>query len=198
MVLEDRGDLAGAAAYYAERLTLWTDDPHRAGVADALAGAGRLAAAAGKLEPAGRLLGAATSLAEALGDVSSSRERARRERAIALVRTALGPAGFAATWGSGRSLTLEQAIVEARAVLAEVVGSVAESQRSTAAMDRALTLRELEVLRLINEGLSNRKIGETLFMSERTVANHNTSIFAKLEVDCRTAAIARARQLGIL
>jgi non-specific serine/threonine protein kinase len=195
MVLEDRGDLAGAAAYYAERLDLWDDYGHLEGFADALVGAGKLAVASGWLEPAGRLLGAATALADALGDIPSARERARRERAIAAVRAALGDAAFEAAWRAGRALTPMQASLEARAVLAE---SAAESQQRTAATDHALTPRELEILRLIEAGLSNRQIGETLFTSERTVANHNSSIFAKLSVDSRTAAVARARQLGIL
>lgn len=198
IVLEDRGDLASAATYYAERLDLGDDYGYPENVVDALAGAGKLAAAGGRQESAGRLLGAATALSKALWDVTPPRERARRERAIAVARAALGAAGFAAAWDAGRSLTPEQASVEARAVLAELARPVATSPRSTAATDRALTPRELEVLRLIEAGLSNRKIGETLFTSERTVANHNTNIFAKLEVDSRTAAVARARQLGIL
>jgi LuxR family maltose regulon positive regulatory protein len=62
----------------------------------------------------------------------------------------------------------------------------------------ALTERELEVLRLIAEGLSNREVAEQLFLSLSTVKVHTHNIYGKLDVNSRTQAIARARALGIL
>jgi LuxR family maltose regulon positive regulatory protein len=61
-----------------------------------------------------------------------------------------------------------------------------------------LSQRELEVLRLIAQGLSNREIGERLFLALDTVKGHNRKIFGKLEVQRRTEAVARARELGLL
>jgi LuxR family maltose regulon positive regulatory protein len=61
-----------------------------------------------------------------------------------------------------------------------------------------LTDRELEVLRLIAQGLSNREIGERLFLALSTVKGYNRIIFDKLQVQRRTEAIARARELGLL
>ena len=61
-----------------------------------------------------------------------------------------------------------------------------------------LSQRELEVLRLIARGLSNQEIGERLFLALDTVKGHNRRIFEKLQVQRRTEAIARARQLGLL
>jgi LuxR family maltose regulon positive regulatory protein len=61
-----------------------------------------------------------------------------------------------------------------------------------------LSQRELEVLRLIAEGLSNQEIGERLFLALDTVKGHNRRIFDKLEVKRRTEAIARGRELGLL
>jgi LuxR family transcriptional regulator, maltose regulon positive regulatory protein len=61
-----------------------------------------------------------------------------------------------------------------------------------------LSQRELEILRLITQGLSNRQIGERLFLALDTVKGHNRRIFDKLQVQRRTEAIARARELGIL
>jgi len=61
-----------------------------------------------------------------------------------------------------------------------------------------LSQRELEILKLITEGLSNREIGERLFLALDTVKGHNRRIFDKLEVQSRTEAIARARELGLL
>ena len=61
-----------------------------------------------------------------------------------------------------------------------------------------LSPRELEVLRLIAQGLSNREIGERLFLALSTVKGHNRIIFDKLQVRSRTEALARARDLGLL
>ena len=61
-----------------------------------------------------------------------------------------------------------------------------------------LSDRELEVLRLIAQGLSNREISERLFLAVITVKGHNRNIFRKLQVRRRTEAIARARELGLL
>jgi LuxR family maltose regulon positive regulatory protein len=61
-----------------------------------------------------------------------------------------------------------------------------------------LSQRELEVLRLIAQGLSNREIGERLFLALDTVKGHNRIIFDKLQVQRRTEAVARAHELGLL
>ena len=61
-----------------------------------------------------------------------------------------------------------------------------------------LSQRELEVLQLIAQGLSNREISERLFLALDTVKGHNRKIFAKLHVQRRTEAVARARELGLL
>lgn len=61
-----------------------------------------------------------------------------------------------------------------------------------------LSRRELEVVRLIAQGLSNYEISERLFLALSTVKGHNLKIFEKLQVKRRTEAIARARELGLL
>ena len=61
-----------------------------------------------------------------------------------------------------------------------------------------LSQRELEVLQLIAQGLSNREIGERLFLALDTVKGHNRRIYDKLQIHSRTEAIARARDLGLL
>ncbi len=61
-----------------------------------------------------------------------------------------------------------------------------------------LSQRELEVLRLIGEGLSNQEICERLFLALDTIKGHNRRIFDKLQVQRRTEAIARARELGLI
>jgi LuxR family maltose regulon positive regulatory protein len=61
-----------------------------------------------------------------------------------------------------------------------------------------LSQRELDVLRLIAQGLSNQAIGERLFLALSTVKGHNRVIFDKLQAQSRTEAVARARELGLL
>jgi LuxR family maltose regulon positive regulatory protein len=61
-----------------------------------------------------------------------------------------------------------------------------------------LSQRELDVLRLIGQGLSNQEICERLFLALDTVKGHNRRIFDKLQVQRRTEAIVRARELGLI
>jgi LuxR family maltose regulon positive regulatory protein len=61
-----------------------------------------------------------------------------------------------------------------------------------------LSQRELQVLRLIAQGLSNHEIGDRLFLALDTVKGHNRRIYDKLQVQRRTEAVARARELGLL
>lgn len=61
-----------------------------------------------------------------------------------------------------------------------------------------ISKRELEVLELIAQGLSNREIAEKLFLSPHTVKSHSSSLFVKLGARRRTEAIKRAKELGVL
>jgi LuxR family transcriptional regulator, maltose regulon positive regulatory protein len=61
-----------------------------------------------------------------------------------------------------------------------------------------LSQRELEVLQLVAQGLSNDEIGKRLFLALDTVKGHNRRIYDKLQVQRRTEAVARARELGLL
>jgi LuxR family maltose regulon positive regulatory protein len=61
----------------------------------------------------------------------------------------------------------------------------------------ALSQREVEILKLIAQGLSNQEIAERLFLALSTVKGHNQSIFGKLQVQRRAEATARARELGL-
>lgn len=61
-----------------------------------------------------------------------------------------------------------------------------------------LTPREIEILRLLSSGFSNREIAESLFLAEGTVKNHISTLLGKLGVKDRTRAVLRALHLGIL
>lgn len=64
--------------------------------------------------------------------------------------------------------------------------------------DTALTRREIEVLVLVADGLSNRAIGERLHLTEGTVKSHLARCYTKLGVDSRTAAVATATDIGLI
>ena len=66
------------------------------------------------------------------------------------------------------------------------------------AVDRSLTARETEVLRLVARGLSNREIARTLFIAETTAKFHVTNVLRKLEVSRRSEAVYVASEMGVL
>jgi NarL family two-component system response regulator LiaR len=69
---------------------------------------------------------------------------------------------------------------------------------NTARERLGITRRELEILELVARGLSNREIGETLFVSENTVKTHCSRAFDKLGARRRTEAVQRSKELGLL
>ncbi|MFE3325743.1 response regulator [Streptomyces sp. NPDC059176] len=66
------------------------------------------------------------------------------------------------------------------------------------APEQALTKRELEVLHLVSEGLSNQQISKRLFLSQATVKSHLVHVYAKLGVESRTAAVAAATERRLI
>jgi DNA-binding CsgD family transcriptional regulator/tetratricopeptide (TPR) repeat protein len=73
----------------------------------------------------------------------------------------------------------------------------ARPRRSTQGAPAQLTRRQLEILELLERGLSNREIARRLFITEKTAGNHVSAILAKLEARSRTEAASMARRLGI-
>jgi LuxR family maltose regulon positive regulatory protein len=65
------------------------------------------------------------------------------------------------------------------------------------ALAEALTWREVEVLKLLGERLSNKEIAERLVISPLTVKRHTIELYRKLEVTGRRGAVARAAELGL-
>jgi len=76
--------------------------------------------------------------------------------------------------------------------------SIDSSQTAGDTLSELLTDRELEVLQLISQGLSNDEISKRLYLALDTVKGHNRKIFTKLDVHKRTEAVARARELGLV
>ena len=69
---------------------------------------------------------------------------------------------------------------------------------SVSGMNPALSQREMEVLQLIANGMTNQEIADALFLSLNTVKTHTANLFSKLDVQRRTQAIQKAKMLGII
>ncbi len=146
-----------------------------------------IAAMTGDGELAARLLGAVDSIA---GEIGARRlpHQALRKRAIALTQAMLDESVLLSAWNAGRGSSLAEAIVEAETVQAI----------PSAGMRDKFTPRELDVLSLLVTGETDRTIGNSLFISTRTVESHVANIFAKLGVHSRAAATATAVAAGIV
>lgn len=88
-----------------------------------------------------------------------------------------------------------EVIIEREVVVAPPASFIRDDARIG---ELGITPRELEILGLIAEGLSNREIGERLFVTEHTVKSHSSRLFQKLEVSRRTQAVQRAKDLRLI
>jgi DNA-binding NarL/FixJ family response regulator len=98
---------------------------------------------------------------------------------------------------AARGETFLQPSVAAK-VVAEFARLTRKPVRTANSVIEQLSERELEILRLITEGASNREIARTLFLAEGTVKNHVTNILGKLEVRDRTQAALKAKENGLI
>ncbi|GAA4057844.1 MULTISPECIES: response regulator transcription factor [Agromyces] len=96
----------------------------------------------------------------------------------------------------GELVAAIRAAAAGESALAPAVASRLDASQRSA--DQRLTVREAEVLALVAAGSTNREIGQALFLSEATVKSHLVHIFTKLGVGSRTAAVAKARELGAI
>lgn len=96
----------------------------------------------------------------------------------------------------GELVAAIRAAAAGESALAPAVASRLDASQRSA--DQRLTVREAEVLQLVAAGSTNREIGQALFLSEATVKSHLVHIFTKLGVGSRTAAVAKARELGAI
>jgi DNA-binding NarL/FixJ family response regulator len=114
----------------------------------------------------------------------------------ALVRAIRAVAGGEALLGASVARRVMEQFTSS-SVEASALSGVSGSRSDDIMMD-SLTAREVEILRLIAQGLRNRQIAEQLVISEKTVGNHISNIFAKLQVVDRSQAILRALRAGLV
>src|SRR5439155_21807336 len=182
-----RQDHAAARTLYEESLNLSIELGDRWVSTISIEGLARVAAATTQPDAGARLLGAADALRDATGATRSAYWRALYERVLAETRKRLGAEAFESARQAGRGLSLEQA-----------PGVLAAATTAPAA-DRAdgLTAREIEVLGLVAEGLTDAEVAQRLVVSLRTVHAHLRAIYRKLDVRSRSAATRYALEHGL-
>jgi predicted ATPase/DNA-binding NarL/FixJ family response regulator/DNA-binding XRE family transcriptional regulator len=198
-----QGGHPAARSSFEESLALFGELGDRFFVAWSLEGLAAVAGAEGRSRTAAQLFGAAAALRDALGAAQAPALRANVEPSLIAIRAQLGEGAFARAWAEGRTMTPEHAAVAAGQMsLPEQIDvapppapSVEPSPQAPPSSTSAfgeypteLTAREIEVLRLVAEGLTDAQVAGKLVVSPRTVNAHLSSIYSKLGVTSRTAA----------
>jgi len=158
-----------------------------------LVGLARVAITQHQLKRAAHLF-AAAEVSYDLNKQMSPDDRADHERTVDNLRSRLGEKAFTAAWAEGQKMTLEQILAASdeletpeRVMLESSSPNIDQPPPGQGDADD-LTPRELEVLRLVAQGLTDAQIAEQLVISNRTVNAHLTSIYRKINVSSRSAA----------
>ncbi len=165
-------------------------------VTEAIDATASLLSELGDHEAGALLFGAAKRLNEETGNPSTFPERPIYDAARALARTALGTERYLELHREGELLALEPALALTRTHLETIEHGDAVPLQGRER--RPLTPRELEVLQLVAVGLTDREIGDRLFISYRTARTHVSNILGKLDVPSRSAATTLALREGLI
>jgi predicted ATPase/DNA-binding CsgD family transcriptional regulator/Tfp pilus assembly protein PilF len=197
-----QGDHVAARALMEESLKTSYELNRRLNTAVYLEGLAAVVAAQGEPVRAVWCMSAAQALREAIGTPLPSLLQAIHKKTIASVRTHLGERAFDAAWAEGRTMTPEKATAAAETVTMPTTApegpSTVPPVPKAPAYPDGLTAREVEVLRLVAQGLMNDQVAEQLVISPRTVNTHLTSIFSKIGVSTRSAATRYATDHGLV
>lgn len=179
-----QGEYTAAYTLYEESLAGAREEDDSLTFLSSLEGLAQVVALQGEFVWAARLWGAAETLHEASGVSLTPVERADHERSIAALRTQLGEYAFTAAWTEGRSMTPEHILSAGRATTSTPT-PFEQPTKPSLHYPAGLTAREVEVLRLVAQGLTNPQIAAQLVISLHTVNAHVRSIFNKLDVSSR-------------
>src|SRR6266699_1646026 len=186
------GDSARSQALYKQGVGVARESGDKRAIPSGLEGLAAAVAAQGNYIWAAHLWGAAEVLREAIGTPLPPVERVPYHRAVAAARTQLGEQAFATAWAEGRTLSPEQALATPGQVALPAPTQGERSSSPTTASPPpypdGLTAREVEMLRVVAQGLTNEQVAERLVISSRTVDTHLTSIYGKIGVSSRVAA----------
>ena len=212
-----QGDLERAIACFTEGLSVAQELRHETLIAEGLSearelrnqmfiawllwGLARVAFAQNQLKRAAQLFGA-TEVSYDVNKGLSPNQRDDYERMISSVRAQLGEQAFAAAWAEGRTISREQ-ILAAQGT-AEILAliptepSSAPPVRMPPTSPAGLTTREMDVLRLLAQGLTSAQIAARLVIGVVTVNSHVRSIYSKLGITSRAAATRYALEHHLL
>ena len=187
-------DFRSAQARYEESLTLAREStpPDPQFLANCLERLAEVVVAQGEPSWAARLCGAAEALREARNYPPTHDRQDHYNRVVSTARIRLGERAFIAAWNEGRSMSLEQVLLApplptTAQIRTAAISSCSSAKRGATNPD-GLTAREVEVLRLVAQGLSNAEIAEQLVISLLTVKAHIRSLYNKLGISSRSAA----------
>jgi predicted ATPase/class 3 adenylate cyclase/DNA-binding CsgD family transcriptional regulator len=197
----DKDDYRGAWAWLAESLEIWQVGGTPAGIAQGLECAAWLAGRQGRLPQAARLWGAAEALREARGVPMPPVAHTVYDQAIAATRAQVDAATWAGAWAAGGALDPAAAVAEALDSAGTAAGAAAgapaapvsgapetAAEHPSGEYPAGLSAREVAVLRLVAQGLTNIQVARELALSPHTVNVHLRSIYSKLDVPSRAAA----------
>jgi DNA-binding CsgD family transcriptional regulator len=193
----ERGDAERAAALYEEDMRIMRGLRDKAGIAYGLQGMAGVATLRADAARAARLSGAAEALREAIGLPLSHFDRAHPdyEALLSVARSRLGDeAAWEAAWAEGREMAPEEAIEYAL----RPPPRAPEDPATPPVYPAGLSAREVEVLRLLAQGMTNAQIAQELYISPRTVNGHLTSAYHKIGSRSRAEAARFASEHGLL
>ena len=181
-----RGELAGAEHLIREATVQWHRCCDRMDASDGIELLGVLAAARERFPDAARMLAAADAARRPLLYLAPgfAADRGAAARAASQARHILGDERFTQAWEQGQGLTLDDAVAYA--------ARKGGGRKRPATGWASLTPAELEVVRLVSEGLRNDAIARRLFIAPGTVKVHLSHIFAKLGITTRAELAAQA------
>jgi DNA-binding NarL/FixJ family response regulator len=193
------GDFPAARALLEESFKLSLELDNKWTIVWCLEGLAAVAAAQGEPVRAVWFMSAAQALREAIGTPLPSFSQAMHEFTITSVRMQLGEHAFDAAWAEGRTMAPEQILVSLEPMPVPKPPLTVPPSAAVAPQSYAgLTPRELEVLRLLAQGLTSAQIAEQLVIGLVTVNSHVRSIYSKLGVTSRSAATRYALERRLL
>jgi DNA-binding CsgD family transcriptional regulator len=183
---------AAALARYEEGFLRARETGNKYTIASCLEGLAGVRAAQGELPQSARLWGAAEALRQAIGAPIPPVYRPVYERTVTAARVQLGEKAFAAAWAQGRTMALEHVLAAQEPVPMLPAMSANPSMPPPIAnaptYPDGLTAREVEVLRLVTQGLTDPQVAQQLVISPHTVNSHLKAIYGKLGISSRSAA----------
>jgi len=159
-----------------------------ASVLEALA---ETASVRGYQERAARLFGGAKALRENTGTPLPTCERPDHAHAVAATRAGMGEEAFAKARDEGKMMPLEE-------IFSFALRTLQDTETASTASSKELSKREIEVLALVAEGLTDSGVAGRLYLSPRTVGHHLGTIYRKLGVPSRAGAVKKAGKLGLI